>query len=134
MLTRSLVQSLYGLMAIVFLLAGTLVLLLGTGLLPPVVRHAILTVGEDNLNTLHLMQEYASLLVLVGLLTIWFMKHYELSRGFHWAMTVFWGIIALVHWFDPKGTMHTGVGEAITSVPFVLFLLLGLVRERVEKV
>ena len=92
----------------------------------------ILSVGENNPNTLHLMQEYATLLVLVALLTFWFTKHYDDSLAFHWAMTIFWGLIAVIHWFDPTGKFHHGVAEAVTSIPFVLFVLLGLLREKAE--
>jgi hypothetical protein len=38
-------------------------------------------------------------------------------------------IIALIHWFDPRGYFHSGLGEAITSIPFLLFLVVGLLRE-----
>ena len=131
-MTRLLTQSLYVLLGALFLLGGAAVLLLGTGLLPAPLRDFILSIGEDNPNTLHLMQEYATLLVLVALLTFWFVKHYELSRAFHWAMTFFWGLIALIHWFDPRGQFHYGIGEAITSIPFVLFLAVGLLRETAD--
>jgi hypothetical protein len=129
-MTRLVTQFLYVLLGTIFLLGGASVLLLGTGLLPTPVRDVILSIGEDNPNTLHLMQEYATLLVLVALLTFWFVRHYEVSRVFHWAMTFFWGVIAVVHWFDPKGQFHYGLGEAITSIPFVLFVLIGLLREK----
>ena len=132
-MTRVVSQALYVLLAAVFLLGGTSVLLLGTGLMPTPVTDVILSIGEGNLHTLHLMQEYATLLVLVALLTLWFVKHYEMSRPFHWAMTLFWGVIALVHWFDPQGEFHYGLAEALTSVPFVLFVALGLLRERSER-
>src|SRR5262252_377449 len=46
------------------------------------------------------------------------------------SMTLFWGLIALVHWFDPRGEFHYGLAEAITSVPFVVFVALGLLRGR----
>src|SRR5262245_66211838 len=127
---RTITRSLYALVGAVFLFGGSSVLLLGTGLLPLPLKDAILSIGEDNVNTLHLMQEYASLLVLVALLTFWFLRHYEESRNFHWAMTAFWGIIALIHWFDPRGQFHSGLGEAITSIPFLLFVLIGLLREK----
>ena len=129
---RLVTRSLYVLLGAVFLLGGASVLLLGTGLLPAPVRDVILSVGEDNTHTLHLMQEYATLLVLVALLTFWFVKHYEASRAFHWAMTLFWGLIALIHWFDPRGQFHYGLGEAINSIPFVLFVAVGLLRENAE--
>jgi hypothetical protein len=131
---RTITRSLYALVGAAFLLGGSGVLLLGTGLLPPPLKDAILSIGEDNVNTLHLMQEYASLLVLVALLTFWFIRHYERSRAFHWAMTAFWGIIALIHWFDPRGNFHSGLGEAVTSIPFLVFLVIGLLREKSEAV
>ena len=131
---RTITRSLYALVGAAFLLGGSAVLLLGTGLLPGPLKDAVLAIGEDNANTLHLMQEYASLLVLVALLTFWFLRHYEHSRAFHWAMTAFWGIIALIHWFDPRGHFHAGLGEAVTSIPFLLFLVVGLLREKSEAV
>jgi hypothetical protein len=130
---RLVTRSLYVVLGVIFLLSGSAVLLLGTGLLPASVADLILSVGEDNPHTLHLMQEYAALLVLVALLTFWFAKHYERSRAFHWAMTFFWGLIALIHWFEPKGAFHVGLGEAINSVPFILFVTVGLIRERNER-
>ena len=62
---RTITRSLYALVGAAFLLVGSAVLLLGTGLLPEPLKDAILAIGQDNTNTLHLMQEYASLLVLV---------------------------------------------------------------------
>src|SRR5262245_60640879 len=53
---------------------GSTVLPLGTGLLPGPLKDAILAIGGDNTNTLHVMQEYASLLVLVALLSFWFLR------------------------------------------------------------
>ena len=132
-MTRLLTKSVYALVGTAFLLGGSSVLLLGTGLLPRPVQDVILSVGENNPHTLHLMQEYASLLVLVALLTFWFLKHYEQSRAFHWVMTAFWGLIALIHWFDPRGQFHHGLGEAINSIPFVLFVAVGLWRENAER-
>jgi len=129
---RTITRSMYAVVGATFLFGGSSVLLLGTGLLPLQLKDSILSIGEDNINTLHLMQEYASLLVLVGLVTFWFIRHYEQSRAFHWVMTAFWGIIALIHWFDPRCEFHSGLGEAITSIPFFLFVLIGLLREKCD--
>ena len=132
MVTRILAQSVYGLVAAVFLAAGVSVLLLGTGLLPEPVRNLITDFGQGNPNTLHIMQEFASTLVFVALITIWFIWHYDRSRAFHWAMTAYWGLIALVHWVDIRGSFQSGIGPAINSIPFALFLVVGLLRERSE--
>jgi hypothetical protein len=117
-------------MGVLFLVAGGTVLLLGTGLLPGAARDLIVALARDDGNTLHIMQEFSSLLVFVGLITLWFIRHYEVSRPFHWAMTVFWGLIALVHWFDIRGSFPSVVGPAINSIPFALFVMLGLLRWR----
>jgi hypothetical protein len=127
-----LAKSLYVLLGGLFLAAGVSVLLLGTGLLPAPVRDILLDVGRHDENTLHIMQEFASLLVFAGLMTFWFVHHYDQSRPFHWAMTLFWGLIALVHWFDVRGGFEYGLGQVINSIPFGLFLAVGLLRQRTE--
>jgi hypothetical protein len=129
MVAKALVMSLYGLVGAVFLLSGVSVLLLGTGLLPGPVRDLIVDLGQDNLNTLHIMQEFGSLLVFAGLITFWFIRHYDASRPFHWAMTAFWGLFALVHWFHIAGREGPDIGQVINTIPFGLFLAAGLLRE-----
>jgi uncharacterized membrane protein len=79
------------------------------------------------------MQEFGSLLVFVALMSFWFIRHYEQSRSFHWAMTVFWGLMALIHWFDIKGPWTSVIGPLINTIPLALFLVVGLLRERSEK-
>jgi hypothetical protein len=129
---RTLARSVYGLFGVLYLVAGGSALLLGTGLLPDAVRDLIVDIGRGEGNTLHIMQEFGSLLVFVGLITLWFVWHYDQSRPFHWAMTVFWGLFALVHWFDIRGPVRSVVGPAINTVPFSLFVLVGLLRLRSE--
>ena len=133
MLTRILAQSLYALLGVVFLLAGVSVLLLGTGWLPDPVRDLILDIGRGDGNTLHVMQEFGSLLVFVGLITFWFLGHYDQSRPFHWALTLFWGLFALVHWVDVRGEFHVDLGQVINTTPFGLFLAVGLLRLFADK-
>jgi hypothetical protein len=128
MLTSILARSLYGLFGAVYLVAGVSVLLLKTDFLPGAVRDVLVDIGQGNLNTLHVMQEFGSLLVFAGLITFWFLWHYDASRPFHWAMTAFWGLFALVHWFDVRGPVESFIGPAINSIPFVLFGVIGLSR------
>src|SRR5262249_40332670 len=95
--TKTIAKSLYGIFGVIFLLAGAGVFLLDTGLLPGVIKNIIINVGHDDLNTLHIIQEFGSLLVFAGLITFWFIRHYEQSKAYHWAMTTFWGLFALAH-------------------------------------
>ena len=129
-MTRVIAKALYCLTGLIFLLAGTSVLSLGTGLLPGAVKDLILNVAHGEDNTLHILQEFSSLMVFAGLISLWSVWHYDRSRFFHWAMTAFWALFALVHWFDFTGGFHVGTGQVINSVPVVLFLLVGLLRLR----
>jgi hypothetical protein len=129
---RVLTKCCYGVTGAGFLVAGAAVLLFKTGLLPDSVRDIIMDFGEGNLNTLHVAQELGSLLVFAGLITFWFLRHYEQSRPFHWAMTLFWGLIALVHWFDVRGPIDSVTGPLVNSVPFAVFVTVGLLRTATE--
>jgi hypothetical protein len=106
--------------------------LLKTGLLPEELRDRIVGLGHGDRETLHIMQEFSSLLVFAGLISLWFLRHYDQSWAFHWAMTAFWGLVALVHWFDVRGPVESVVGPAINSIPVILFVLLGVLRWRSE--
>ena len=123
----------YALFGAGFLAAGSVVLLLTTGLLPHVLEDTIRDFARGDPNTLHITQEFGSMLVFAGLITFWFVRHYEQSMPFHWAMTTFWGLFAAIHWFDPSGSFHAGSHQIINTVPFLLFVLLGLLRSRKEK-
>ena len=80
-------RAVYVLVAGFYLLLGTVVLLLGTGVLPGWVRDRIFEMGRNDPFTMHLIQETGTLWVLVGILLLWFARHYDLSMKFHWAMT-----------------------------------------------
>jgi hypothetical protein len=129
MRTRILAKTVYGLAGTLYLVAGVSVLLLGTGLLPGPVRDLITDLAHGEPHTLHILQEFGSVLIFVGLITFWFLRHYEQSRPFHWAMTLFWGLLALVHWVDIRGSFHSGTGPLINTMPFALFLAIGLLRQ-----
>ena len=125
---KALTKLLYGLSGAIFLLAGASVLLAGTGLLPAVVNRAVMSAAHNDADALHIVQELGAFFVFAGLITIWFMKHYEQSRYFHWAMTGALALFALAHWFDARGPVHSGIGPLISSIPFFLFLIVGLLR------
>jgi hypothetical protein len=122
----------YGFFAVGFLLVGLTVFTSGTGLLPGPLRSIVRGVGHGDDNTLHIIQEFGAFLVFIGLITFWFMRHYDQSRLFHWTMTISWGLIALAHWFDVRGSRESLIGPIINSIPFILFATLGLLRRKFE--
>ncbi len=124
-----LARFLYVLFGVLYLIAGTTVLLFRTELLPPAVKSTLLDAARGDLNVVHIAQEFGSLLVFTGLITLWFARHVQQSRFFHWAMTTFWALFALIHWFDVRGPVRFDAGVLINAIPFLLFLSVGLVTK-----
>lgn len=132
MKAKAVVRIFYVLFGALFLGVGLGVLLLDTGLLPAGARETAVAFAHGNPETLHVMQEYGALLVFVGLISLWFARHYELSRPFHWAMAAAWALHALAHWFDVRGARSVA-GPLVNTLPFALFLLTGLLRLRARE-
>ena len=122
-----LAKSLYVIFGVLYLAAGATVLLFRTELLPAAVKSTLLDAAGGDLNVVHVAQEFGSLLVFAGLITLWFAYHYQQSLFFHWAMTTFWALFALVHWFDVRGPVRFDASVLINAIPFILFLSVGLV-------
>ena len=130
---KAFIQFVYGLFGMLFLIAGLSVLALRTNLLPEAVQNIIVNEAQGNLQALHLLQEFSALLVFAGLMSLWAIARYEQSKPYHWAMTTFWGLFALAHWFDVRGPWQSLLGPVINTVPFALFALIGLLRIVAEK-
>lgn len=82
---------------------------------------------------MYLIQETATLWVLMGILLFWFARHYDQSLTFHWAVTFYLSLDAFVHWFSAYGKFEKEPRAIINAVPFFLFLVLGLLRRRYSK-
>ena len=119
-------KSVYGFFGALFLIVGATVLLLHTGLLPEPVKNIVMGFAHDDELAVHLIQELGSILVFAGLISFWFIRHYEHSKAYHWSMTIFWALFALAHWFDGREGPRSVNGPLINTVPFILFLLIGL--------
>lgn len=118
----------YGLFGVFFVLVGGSVLLVNTGLLPEAVRNIIADFVKGDGRLLHVTQEWGNAHLLLGLLTFWFIRHYDRSQAFHWAMTAYFAVDALIHWFDVSGPPESIAGPLINTIPFILFVTLGLLR------
>ncbi|MFN2510214.1 MAG: hypothetical protein ABR568_02075 [Pyrinomonadaceae bacterium] len=132
MRTEAITKVVYGIFAAAYLLVGITVFAAGTGLLPEALHGVVMRVGHGDVETLHIIQEFGAFLVFIGLITFWFMRHYDQSRTFHLAITIAWGMIALAHWFDVRGSRESLIGPVINSIPFLLFAVLGLLHRKSE--
>lgn len=125
---EAIAKIVYGFFGAVFLIVGATVMLLHTGLLPEAVKNIVIGFAHDDSLAVHLIQELGSILVFAGLITFWFIRHYEHSKAYHWAMTTFWALFALAHWFDGRESPRSVAGPLINTIPFTLFMLIGLFR------
>jgi hypothetical protein len=119
-----LAKAVYVIFGSIFLAVGAVVL--SFRLLPKSTKGTLLAIANGNLDVVHGFQEFSSLLVFAGLITLWFAWHYEQSLFFHWAMTVFWALFTIIHWFDVRGA-EFDIGVLINAIPFLIFLSVGLV-------
>jgi len=125
---HAITKMVYGILGVFFVLVGGSVLLRNTGVLPAGVRNIIANYAEGDSRLLHVIQEWGNAHLLLGLVTFWFIRHYDQSQAYHWAMTAYFAVDALIHWFDVRGAPESVVGPLINTIPFVLFVTLGLLR------
>jgi hypothetical protein len=125
---RVLSRALYGLFGALYLVAGAAVLLFDSGLLPRPIAHLVADITNHDRHTLHIAQEFGTHMIILGLVTLWFLMQVDQSRLFHWAMTLGWGLFGLIHWLDVRGTAESIKGPALTTVPFALFAIVGVLR------
>ena len=125
-------RSVYALSGALYLLLGVVVLLLGTGILPERVHDMVFEMGKSDPFTMHLIQETGTLWVLVGMLFVWFARHYAHSLRFHWAVVFYLALDAWVHWFNAYGAFEHEPRAVINAIPFFAYLLLGVLRNVYE--
>lgn len=131
---KTIAKILYGVFGAVFLISGATALLLYTGLLPGAIKNMVEEFAHGDSNTLHIIQEFGAMLVFAGLISFWFVRRYEQSKSFHWAMTTFWALFSFAHWFGASGFAQSLSHPIINTIPFILFLAVGLLRRRSERV
>ena len=120
----------YGLFGILYVLLGAGSMLLPTGWLPQSLAAGILAGEKPSPFVEHLLQEFGTVLLALGLAFLWYANRKEQSRSFHWAMTFYFFLDALIHWVGPEGLIGSWPRGITNSVPFAVMLLLGLLQLR----
>ena len=129
---KLLAQLSYVVVGAAMFLFGAAVLLAGAGALPGL-QSSLLEEAKGNLDFVHVLQEFATLLVFAGLVTLWFVCRYDDSMVFHWAMTLFFALLAIVHWFDVRGRSDFAAGDLVIGIPFLWFAAVGALRASVQQ-
>jgi hypothetical protein len=120
----------YGLLGILYVLIGAGSMLLPTGWLPKSLAAGILAGEMRTPFVQHLLQEFGAVVLALGLAFLWYANRKERSRSFHWAMTFYLFLDALIHWVGPEGLIGSWPRGIINSIPFTVMLLLGLLQLR----
>jgi len=120
----------YCLLGILYVVLGVGSMLLPTGWLPAGLAdrfHAGETLSPF---VGHLLQEFGTVVLALGLVFLWRASRKEYSHTFHWAMTFYCSLDALIHWVGPDGVIGSWPRGIVNSIPLVVMLLLGLLQRR----
>ena len=123
----------YGLLGVLYVLLGVGSMLLPTGWLPRGIADTILPGEPLNAFAEHLLQEFGTVVLALGLVFLWRARRKEYSRGFHWAMTFYCSLDALIHWVGPEGLIGSWPRGIVNSIPFAVMLLVGLPQLRASE-
>ena len=120
----------YGLFGILYVFLGAGSMLLPTGWLPQSLADDILAGEMPSPFVEHLLQEFGTVVLALGLAFLWYANRKEQSRSFHWAMTFYFSLDTLIHWVGPEGLIGSWPRGITNSVPFAVMLVLGLLQLR----
>ena len=130
MTIRRVTRIVYGLIGLAYVLLGAGSMLLPTGWLPQSLTAGFLDGQPLSSFTEHLLQEFGTVVIATGSVFLWQAGRTERSRLFHWAMTFYFSLDALIHWIGPGGIIGSWPRGILNSIPLAVMLLLGLLLGR----
>ena len=120
---KILIRAVYAAFALAMLTLGSAALVLPYGVFPETAA----ALGDE---AVHIAQEAGAALVALALFCAWYALHYECSWVGHAILTVFFVLIAAIHWADYFREMRSLSSPLLTSLPAVIFVALGVMRRR----
>jgi hypothetical protein len=128
MTLNKITRIVYGLLGMLYVLLGVESMLLPTGWLPQGLADDILAGENPSSFVGHLLQEFGTVVLALGCVFLWYANRKEQSRSFHWAITVYFSLDALIHWVGPEGLIGSWPRGIVNSIPFAVMLLLGVLE------
>ncbi len=132
MAISKLTRGVYGFLGIGYVVVGMGAMLLPTGWLPQSLTDRFLVGETPSPFFKHLLQEFGTVVLALGFVFLWHANRKQHSRSFHWAMTAYFLLDALIHWIGPDGFTSWSRG-IVNSIPFTMMLLLGLLQSRASR-
>ena len=132
MALNKVLRTVYALLGTLYVVIGCGSMLLPTGWLPDGIAGDFLNGEKATAFGDHLLQEFGTVVLALGFLFLWFAGRKEHSRTFHWAVTFYFALDALIHWIGPDGFIGIWSRGIVNSIPFAVMLLLGLLEMRTD--
>ena len=120
----------YCVIGILYVVIGMGSMLLPAGWLPQGLANNIPAGEIASAFVGHLLQEFGTVVLGLGLMFLWRANRKDHSPVFHWAMTFYLMLDALIHWVGPQGPIGSWTRGIVNSIPFAVMLLLGLLQLR----
>lgn len=120
----------YAILGALDIVIGAGSILLPTGWLPQRLTDRMLAGETLGPFGQHLLQEFGTVVLALGLVLLWCARREEFSRGLHWALTFALALDASIHWVGPHGIIGSLPRGIVNSIPFAVLLILGLLQER----
>jgi hypothetical protein len=130
MLLNTVTRIVYGLFGLLYVLIGAGSMLAPAGWLPQGLVDATLAREFQSPFVEHLVQEFGTVVLALGMIFLWFGARKQRSAIFHWVITLYFSLDALIHWIGPHGPYGDLSRGLINSVPAAIMLLLGLLPLR----
>jgi uncharacterized protein YjeT (DUF2065 family) len=128
MTVNKITRIVYGLLGMLYVLIGVGSMLLPTGWLPQRLADDVLAGETPSSFVRHLLQEFGTVVLALGCVFLWYASRKEQSRSFHWAITFYFSLDALIHWVGPEGLIGSWQRGITNSIPLVVMLLLGVLQ------
>ena len=72
---------------------------------------------------LHNFKEAGCLVLFASLLCLWHTEKYEDRQAFHWSMTFFWFLMAIVHTVETIRSGSPAVYAIVNGIPLIAYLI-----------
>src|SRR5688572_247264 len=112
----------YALTGIFFLGTGLSLLLYRSGWLPEAVMRAM-PLSASQPEALHVFQEFGALMLAFAAISFWMIRDFANRMPFHFAMTLFWAIMAGLHWQGWFNSDASPLYPVLNSIPLGAYLL-----------
>jgi uncharacterized membrane protein YfcA len=122
-------RSVFFLFGILYMLIGIGAMLIPLGWLPSGLGEGSVPPEMHSPSGDHFLQEYGTLALALGFVFAWYGWRNERNNVFHWAVTFYFALNALIHLGGPTfaDALERGL---VNIVPFVALLILGVLQQR----